>query len=68
MIFPFLVGVSLGFNSLVLRVLSRLDRIPISEALWDRWDPASQWVLPCDVSDHSPLVLRYSSTLGSETM
>jgi hypothetical protein len=42
---------------------SRLDRFLVSDGWWERWAVASQWALPRDVSDHCPIVLRYSSQL-----
>jgi hypothetical protein len=43
--------------------MSRLDRFLISEGWWDLWGEPSQWALARDVSDHCPIVLRYSSQL-----
>ncbi|GAU22768.1 hypothetical protein TSUD_129800 [Trifolium subterraneum] len=42
---------------------SHLDRFLVSDGWWEKWGEASQWALPRDVSDHSPIVLRYSSQL-----
>jgi hypothetical protein len=41
--------------------MSRLDRFLLSAGWCDLWGEATQWALPRDVSDHSPVVLRYSS-------
>jgi hypothetical protein len=41
--------------------MSRLDRILISPAWFDAWGTPKVWVLSRDVTDHCPLVLRYSS-------
>jgi hypothetical protein len=43
--------------------MSRLDRFLLSGGWWDLWGEATQWALPRDVSDHSPVVLRYSSQI-----
>jgi hypothetical protein len=43
--------------------MSRLDRFLLSAGWWDFWGEATQWALPRDVSDHSSVVLRYSSHL-----
>jgi hypothetical protein len=40
--------------------MSRLDRILISPAWFEVWGAPSVWVLARDVSDHCPLVLKYS--------
>jgi len=42
-------------------VMSRLDRFLLSMGWWDLWVEATQWPLSRDVSDHSPIVLKYSS-------
>lgn len=39
---------------------SRLDRFLLSDGWSNLWGEATQWALPRDVSDHSPVVLRYS--------
>jgi hypothetical protein len=40
------------------RSMSRIDRVLISEEWSQIWGENSLWVLPRDVSDHCPLVLR----------
>jgi hypothetical protein len=42
---------------------SRLDHFLLSDGWWDLCGEAAQWALPRDVSDHSPIVLRYSYQL-----
>ncbi|MCI03827.1 frigida-like protein, partial [Trifolium medium] len=42
---------------------SRLAWFLVSEGWLDAWGEVSQWVLPRDVSDHCPLVLRYLAQL-----
>ncbi|MCH79914.1 RNA-directed DNA polymerase (Reverse transcriptase), partial [Trifolium medium] len=41
--------------------MSRIDRILISEGWLDHWLNPSLWVLDRDISDHCPLLLRYST-------
>ncbi|MCI22282.1 transposon TX1 putative protein, partial [Trifolium medium] len=41
------------------RSMSRLDRVLVSTEWLDSWGMCSLWVLPRDVSDHCPLVLKY---------
>ncbi|GAU32684.1 hypothetical protein TSUD_145580 [Trifolium subterraneum] len=41
--------------------MSRLDRLLISPSWFEMWGSPNVWVLPRDVADHCPLVLRYSS-------
>ncbi|KAK2414440.1 hypothetical protein QL285_037030 [Trifolium repens] len=41
--------------------MSRLDGLLISSNWFDVWGASNVWVLTRDVSDHCPLVLRYSS-------
>jgi len=43
--------------------MSRLDRFLVSDGWGDAWGVATQWALPRDVSDHCPIILRYSSQL-----
>jgi hypothetical protein len=40
------------------RSMSRIDRVLISEEWSQIWGENSLWVLPRDVSDHCPLVLK----------
>jgi exonuclease III len=40
------------------RSMSRIDRVLISEEWISLWGESSLWVLPRDVSDHCPLVLK----------
>jgi len=40
------------------RSMSRIDRVFVSEDLVSLWGESSLWVLPKDVSDHWPLVLK----------
>jgi hypothetical protein len=40
--------------------MSRLDGLLISSNWFDVWGASNVWVLTRDVSDHCPLVLRYS--------
>jgi exonuclease III len=40
--------------------MSRIDRILISDEWAHRWGNVSLWSLPRDVSDHCPLILKYS--------
>lgn len=40
------------------RAMSRIDRVLISEEWGSLWGESSLWVLPRDVSDHCPLVLK----------
>ncbi|MCH87429.1 transposon TX1 putative protein, partial [Trifolium medium] len=42
--------------------MSRLDRVLLSNSWFDVWGAPNVWVLSRDVSDHCPLVLRYSSS------
>jgi hypothetical protein len=39
--------------------MSRIDRVLISDEWASTWGGGALWVLPRDVSDHSPLVLKY---------
>jgi len=41
------------------RSMSRIDRVLISEEWSNLWGVNSLWVLPRDVSDHCPLVLKH---------
>jgi hypothetical protein len=41
------------------RAMSRIDRILISDEWASKWGWGSLWVLPRDVSDHCPLLLKY---------
>jgi hypothetical protein len=41
--------------------LSRLDRIMVSSNWFDVWGDVSLWALPRDVSDHCPILLKYST-------
>ncbi|WJX43736.1 hypothetical protein P8452_30798 [Trifolium repens] len=41
--------------------MSRLDRVLLSEGWMLKWTNPKVWVLNRDVSDHCPLVVRYSS-------
>ncbi|PNX99671.1 cysteine-rich receptor-like protein kinase, partial [Trifolium pratense] len=41
------------------KAMSRIDRILISDDWASRWGNVALWVLPRDVSDHCPLVLKY---------
>jgi len=38
--------------------MSRIDRVLVSEEWTQFWGPSSLWVLPDDISDHCPLVLK----------
>lgn len=38
--------------------MSRIDRVLVSEEWTQMWGPSSLWVLPRDVSDHCPLLLK----------
>jgi exonuclease III len=40
------------------RAMSRIDRVLISEEWANLWGDSSLWVLPRDVSDHCPLILK----------
>jgi exonuclease III len=40
------------------RAMSRIDRVLVSEDWLEFWGLCSLWVLPRDVSDHCPLVLK----------
>lgn len=40
--------------------MSRLDRILVSENWFETWGDGSLWALERDVSNHCPLVLKYS--------
>jgi hypothetical protein len=40
--------------------MSRIDRVLISDEWASRWGTVALWVLPRDVSDHCPLILKYS--------
>jgi hypothetical protein len=40
--------------------MSRLDRFLLSDGWGDLWGVPTQWALSRDVSDHCPVVLRYS--------
>jgi hypothetical protein len=40
--------------------MSRIDRILISDVWASRWGEVALWALPRDVSDHCPLILKYS--------
>ncbi|GAU43110.1 hypothetical protein TSUD_373050 [Trifolium subterraneum] len=42
------------------RAMSRLDRVLISDEWAFRWGLGSCWVLPREVSDHCPLILKYN--------
>ncbi|GAU24549.1 hypothetical protein TSUD_148900 [Trifolium subterraneum] len=42
------------------RAMSRIDRILISDEWALRWGNCDLWVLPRDVSDHCPLILKYN--------
>ncbi|MCH85435.1 cytochrome P450, partial [Trifolium medium] len=61
------LGISLGERFTWFQpnggAMSRLDRFPMSDGWWDLWGEPSQWALPRDVSDHCPIILRYSSQL-----
>jgi hypothetical protein len=39
--------------------MSRIDRILISDQWAMRWGNTALWVLPSDVLDHCPLILKY---------
>jgi endonuclease/exonuclease/phosphatase family metal-dependent hydrolase len=40
------------------RAMSRIDRVLVSEDWLSLWGFSSLWVLPRDVSDHCPLILK----------
>jgi exonuclease III len=40
------------------RAMSRIDRVLTSEEWANLWGDSSLWVLPRDVSDHCPLILK----------
>jgi len=40
------------------RAMSRIDRVLVSEEWGSLWGDSSLWVLPRDVSDHCPLILK----------
>lgn len=40
---------------------SCLDRILISDGWWNLWGKTSQWAIPRDVSDHCPIIFKYSN-------
>jgi hypothetical protein len=42
------------------RAMSRIDRVLISDEWASRWGSVALWALPRDVSDHCPLILKYS--------
>ncbi|CAJ2644334.1 unnamed protein product [Trifolium pratense] len=42
------------------RAMSKIDRILISDEWASIWGNGSLWALPRDVSDHCPLILKYS--------
>jgi endonuclease/exonuclease/phosphatase family metal-dependent hydrolase len=42
------------------RAMSRIDRVLISDEWASRWGEVALWALPRDVSDHCPLILKYS--------
>jgi exonuclease III len=42
------------------RAMSRIDRVLISDEWALRWGSVALWALPRDVSDHCPLILKYS--------
>jgi hypothetical protein len=42
------------------RAMSRIDRVLISDEWASRWGSVTRWALPRDVSDHCPLILKYS--------
>jgi hypothetical protein len=42
--------------------MSRLDRCLVSLDWVEKWGVSSLWVLPREVSDHCPLVLKYASS------
>ncbi|MCI18564.1 reverse transcriptase [Trifolium medium] len=43
--------------------MNQLDRFLVSDGWWDFWGEPSQWALARDVSDHYPIIMRYSSQL-----
>ncbi|MCH84503.1 LINE-1 reverse transcriptase like, partial [Trifolium medium] len=43
------------------RAMSRIDRVLISDEWAMRWGNSLLWVHPRDVSDHCPLILKYSN-------
>ncbi|MCI46965.1 endonuclease/exonuclease/phosphatase family protein [Trifolium medium] len=43
--------------------MSRLDRFLLSDGWWELRGEATQWTLARDISNHRPIVLRYSSQL-----
>lgn len=44
-------------------VVSRLDRILVSDGWWGYWGTITQWVLPRDVSDHYHVIVKYDNQL-----
>ncbi|WJX18270.1 hypothetical protein P8452_08084 [Trifolium repens] len=42
------------------RAMNRIDRALISDEWAARWGNVGLWVLPRDISDHCPLILKYS--------
>lgn len=46
------------------RTTSRLDKILMYDGYWELGE-ASQWILPKDVSDHYPTILKYFNQLWS---
>ncbi|PNX93718.1 cysteine-rich receptor-like protein kinase [Trifolium pratense] len=43
------------------RCMSRLDRIMVSSNWLEEWGDTNLWALSRDVSDHCPIILRYSN-------
>jgi hypothetical protein len=41
------------------RLMSRIDRVLISDEWAQRWGNVALWAIPRDVSDHCPLILKY---------
>jgi exonuclease III len=41
------------------KAMSRIDRVLISDGWASRWGSVALWVLPREVSDHCPLILKY---------
>jgi exonuclease III len=46
------------------RSMSRIDRFLVSEDWLNDWGVCSLWVLPRDISDHCPLILKKDILIG----